>query len=257
MSAEILIRAATSGPRFKGEISAIQPPDWVWGIKEQSPEFVHVTVTDESYTMLRQQIAPIRRRLQIEIVSSDPVNDVHRVRIFSDTVRASDQAGAVTQAEVADFLARWNCAFVSEGANEVVFDADIYDLAASPGFFGAEALPNVSFSPVSYDEGTGEHVIDADYSLTELHPNDVSRKAAIGTDIEVISNTGGVIRYSIRRATLRQHFLEDIEHQFKKQLLRRRYRVDPAAVDTAIGNGGAMTVTNAQFQNNLIDILSE
>ena len=69
----------------------------------------------------------------------------------------------------------------------------------------------------------------------------------------VVDVTGDVITATFERSAVRAKFIAALQEVLRKTNKRRRWHVSEANVDTALGNGGIMTITPAQMANALLD----
>lgn len=225
-----------AGPR-KGDIVTTQVAGHPIGAAEQPPAFVRVRVPDMDWIAARQHAQAWVSSLGFAVVASDLSQDLHRIRLYNLTASAS--AGNLTRRQVERFIQSWGGAVVSEAANEVRFDISIYDAARSPAFLGypQAALDQVDWSEVSYDQQSGEHVIEADYAV-RVNPNSLDTQIrSVGA--EIVDHDAGVVRYRVTRAGLQSRFITDINDRGRVYVsTRSRYYLPESVVNHILNQGG-------------------
>lgn len=256
MTCKLAIRAAISpnpgDPMHpqKGNIVSPGSANWDFGAKVVLPNWIVVTISDLNYKQVLQYHGQWLRTPQLTVVQSNPVLDQFRLRLQGKTPAASGRGG-ITLAEAQKFIDDWGVTLVSSDSNSVTFDLTIKDAGFSKGFWGRD-LSSVVFAEISYDQGTGKHLVTADYSVTSFTPNAVAH-AAIGRGADILDNVAGVLTYEIDRLDVRAELLRDIHEELGHIVGKTRYAITEAAVDTVIGMGGTGTFTKAQLLAVLID----
>ena len=251
---QLLIMKQDRPPHYKGDVVEVRATGAPFGGKE--PEaFVLVEVPDVPMADFEGYNLAWQREIDFEVVASDPAQDGFRLRLFSSTENAG--AGAITKEEVDSFITAWGGTIVSYGANEVVFDITIYSALTSPAFW---ELPNIAenvvFSELSYDQATGVHRIQADYSALGNNPTYVERYVR-RMGLTIVSHQDKILTYDADRATVREAFQEDLKEKGRKRVARRRYHIGTDVVDTIIGNGGTYTTDKATLLNYIRDKVTE
>jgi hypothetical protein len=250
-----------AGVYKKGYPVVIKPyPHPGWGYKEGYPYFVQIRVTDGDVSDVEALIASSfsetsiiqdwSRVIDFATVNNDPVIDGWRIRVFATNPGANNYAG-VTQSMVENYLTKWNAEVFSATANEVQFDVAIYeDGSSNPGAIQSEgfwgiAPTGVVFSEDTYDQGTGDHTVEADYSVTSFTADQVANRVAErgGT---INSNTGGIINFTINRTDVFQHFQEEVRQALDQIIYRRQFRVAESTVDTIVSTGIKTTVSHSK-----------
>lgn len=235
----------------KGNIVRVAPAKWQFGTKVVLPNWIRVAISDLTYKQARQYNMPWMRTPQLEVVLSDLALDRFRLKIVGE---APDLAGVggFPQARVQAFLDAWDLTPVSTDNNSVTFDLDVKVAGFSSGFWGGLNVGNMVFAQTSYNQGTGRHIVTADYSATSYDANTaahVVKKRAT----DVLDNDGGVVTYELDRMDVRAAFLEDVHDRLSVMVGRTRYHVTEAAVDAVVGAGGTGSFTEAQFLGVLQD----
>lgn len=239
------------GPR-KGDIVTTQVAGHPIGSAEQPPAFVRVRVPDMDWIAARQHAQAWVSSLGYEVVASDLSQDAHRIRIFNRTASAS--AGNLTAAQVERFVQSWGGAVISEAANEARFNIRIYDAARSAAFLGypQSVLDRVDWSEVSYDQLSGEHVIEADYAV-QVNPNALDTQIR-SAGAEVVSHDVGVVRYRVTRAAVRDRFVADIDRRGRIYVSHRsRYYLPDSVVDHILNQGGMIEADRATLESYVRD----
>ncbi len=234
----------------KGNIVSIGPANWDFGAKVILPNWIVATISDIPYRQALQWHGQWLRTPQLTVVQSDLVLDRFRLRLSGKTPAATGRGG-VTLAEAQKFLDDWDVVIFSSDTNSVTFDMTIKDAGFSKGFWGRD-LPGVVFVETSYDQGTGKHLVTADYSVTSFDSNTIAH-AAIGRGADIVDNVAGVLTYEIDRLDIRAEFLRDIHEELGHMVGKTRYAITEAAVDTVIAAGGTGVFTKAQLLTVLVD----
>jgi len=120
-----------------------------------------------------------------------------------------------------------------------------------------ESLSGFVFTETDYDQVSGIHTIQVDYSARGVNPSFVERYIQQYTE-EVVSHLGSVITFTVSRARVRQEFLDDIKASIDKiEVRQKRYYIGTGATDAVIIAGGVITVTLVEFLSYLNDRVAE
>lgn len=233
------------------------PDDYNWSLGRHTlPNRIRARVSDANYGDLAQYCREWEFDVQFDVVAHDSSLDGYRVKASVPPMfyRASDGANGLTRTQVESYLSKWNATIHSIAANEVVFDALIYDAAISEGFWGDNpALAQVAFSEV-YTEATGVHRITADYSQTNLGMLTV-RKLILNRGGNIVTESTGETVFDIERGDVFSWFKKDVRSKaanvYGGMFRRRLWGFKESALQWAEGQGGDVTVTMAQLLNNL------
>jgi len=258
MPCEVLIKAwnMPNGTR-KGSFSVIRDQPWNWGHMEALPDYVQLVITDASRAQVSEYTRGWMTEYDYEVINHNVALDGYRIRLWSKYPNVSGQ-NVITKTQVENYLEGWNGIFQSASANEVVFDFGIYQCAISANFWGEWVL-NVGFTEVSYDQGTGVHVIDADYSaLAQAEPSRVEG-VVLGVGAEIISHDleNKIIRFSVDRSLVTSKLKADIHDVLSKRFEMRRYLIMESTVDAMIAQGGRVEKTKAEVLTYMRDRLTE
>lgn len=249
---QLLIMKSDKPPHYKGDIVEIRATGSGFGGKEPDA-FVLAEVPDTPMTDYEGYNDQWKRNIDFEVVNQDVAQDGFRLRLFADNNNGS--LGAITKDEVEAFINSWGGTVHSFGSNEVVFDIRIYDALVSTAFWEID-IPNVVFDELSYDQETGIHRIEADYSALGNNPTYVERYVSrMGLDI--VSHANKVLTYYADRAVVRQAFEDDIKEKARKRIARRRYHVSEAVVDNIVSQGGTTTTDITTLMSYVQDKITE
>jgi hypothetical protein len=251
---QLLIMKQDRNVHLKGDIVEIRATGTPFaGLEPQS--FVMVEVEDTPMTNFRNFNREWAREIAFDVVASDPEQDGYRLKMYSTTATATK--GQITKDEVQTFIENWGGSVVSFAANEVRFDITIYAALTSQAFWELENMSaSVVFTELSYDQTTGGHRIQADYSALGNNPSYVeSYVERMGLDI--VSHANKILVYDADRSVVKAAFQDDLKEKAKKQIARRRYHIPANVVDTIISNGGSMSVPLATAQNYITDKVAE
>jgi len=235
----------------KGAVVEVRHVDDGYGAAEVPPNFVRIKLSDGFLSDLEQYGGRWERNVDWQVVSHDTVLDVFELRIFSTNPGLSN-VGAITLNEVSSIVLDWNGTIISNTTNEVVFDIGIFNAIKSFAFWQLAAVNAVTFNEISYDQATGTHRISADYSLTGARPKNVDELVR-QKGATIVSHSGKIITFDITTSVVTAQIKTYFKDKLKKVVLRRRFSIPIANVDTAIAAGGEITVTLAQLQANIID----
>jgi hypothetical protein len=241
-------------PHYKGDIVEIRASGTPFGGAEPDA-FVMVEVPDipmddfEGYNLAWQ------REIEFGVVTSDPATDGFRLRLYSST--ANNGLGSIAREDVESFITAWGGSVHSYADNEVVFDITIYDALTAPAFWEIpDIAAQVVFTELSYDQATGVHRIQADYSALGNNPTYVERYAK-RMGLTIVSHSSKVLTYDAERSTVNNAFQKDLKEKARKQVARRRYHIADSVVDTIISNGGTYTTDKATLLNYVKDKVTE
>ncbi|MCA1800759.1 MAG: hypothetical protein LC687_07410 [Actinobacteria bacterium] len=251
---QLIIMKQDKPPHYKGDIVEIRASGTPFTGKEPDA-FVLVEVPDVPMKEFEGYNLSWQRTLAFDVVASDAAQDGFRLRLYSETENSG--AGAITKEEIDSFIQAWSGTIVSYGANEVVFDITILGALTSPAFWGLDNIASqVIFSELSYDQATGIHRIQADYSAIGNNPTYVERYVQ-RMGLEIISHQNKVLVYDADRDVVSKAFKDDLKDKGDKQVTRRRYHISTGVVDTIIGAGGTYTTDKATLLSYVKDKVVE
>lgn len=253
--AEFLIKAEDSqvpdgpGKWYAARIITVQEDGHEWGAKEGPPKFGLIKVPGIAKADAEQYLEEWRHNTTISIIGTDQSSDSYRLRLSSDRVSLSGK-NAFNQTQIENFFTDWNANVVNLQNDRVTFDISVYGAITSPRFWGAD-VTGVVFVETEYNESTGDHLIqiqDSPFSNEQM-------RAAIE------SNDGTVIQpdsFIMNRSVARQKLSDDIEDRIRQITYdRRRWYITAAGMSALQAAGGILTVTPAQFVNNIADGLDD
>jgi len=241
------------GTHRRGDIIEVRASGSPFVGKEPN-DFVMVEVPDVPIADFDDKSHPWQRSLAFEVVGRSVPLDGYRLRIYSDNTNST--AGAVTRSEVASFITSWGGTIFSHGPNEVVFDLTVHDALTSNEFWEFD-ISNVVFTEQSYDQGTGVHRIEADYSTTGINNTTYVERRGMRQNATIVSHADKVIVYEATSANVADDVREFIKHQARKRNARRRYYFGEAVVDALVAAGGTMTTDRATVENYIKDKLAD
>jgi hypothetical protein len=248
----------THGSYVKGHIIAVQPDGHQWGNKEGLPNFIQVRVTD---ALTVEQAEVYRQRwkttFDYEVVNHNMPQDGYRIRLWVNEASASG-LNSISRGQVESYLLSWNAVYKSASENEVGFDFGVYESAISRNFWGAWIL-SIVFDHVAYDQGTGVHTIDADYSALMVAPEKVEGLVleVIADGGQVISHQDEVIRFEVDRQLVLQKLKKEIHDRLSSVFEERQWYIAGTAVDNVIAQGGRVEIDKATFLSYLKNRMDE
>lgn len=232
------------------------------GGKQVPPKFIQIKITDETDPEVINEIycGEWRKEIDWEFVAHNYSIDGHRLKVFvkPEMVSVSGLNG-LTRNQVETYLNRWNCTIYSIAQNEVIFDAQILTCIQSQGFWGKDTTLLV-FDEKDYDEATGVHQVDVDYSNDPVIS--ALPKVTINNHIEkrggtVLNHPTGGVRFEISRASVFSVFKLDVKEAIDGIYARRKFKLLQAHVDMALGNGGTLSVTRQQLATYIYNRLDD
>jgi len=250
---QLLIMKETRKNHFKGDIVEIRATGTGFGGSE--PEaFVLAEVPELPMTDYEHYNGKWERIIDYEVVAQDKAQDGFRLRLFSTLVDSHLQ-GIVTKEAVEQYINSWGGSVHSFDTNEVVFDIRIVDAMQSPAFWEIPA-DEIVFTEIAYDQETGVHRIEIDYSARENSPTYVERYVR-GKGATILSHANRVLTVDIPRSAVRQEFERDIAEKARKLIARRRYHVSEAVVDYIVSQGGYIQTDEATMLTYIKDKVAE
>lgn len=227
-------------------------------VNTPSPPFVILKVPDITIDEVKNYTHQWQRKINYEIINQNLVIDGWRVRVFTTNPSVTDQgvgAGKITRVMVENYLNKWNATVFTFADNSVTFDATIYNAIISEGFWHAD-ISQIVFSEISYDQVTGLHTVQVDYSPTpyrrEQVINKINRKN--GT---ITSEVGKIIQFTITRQIVFDAFKQDIKQKTESILYRRRYYLPSDFITTIENNGRNHTITKTELLTLIHNRLTE
>ena len=249
--AEFLIKAQDApvpdgaGKWYAARIVYVGEDGHTWGGEEGPPKFYIIKVPGVSRDDALQYTQEWRHDTAMNIASSNLATDTHSIEITSSMVSATGQ-NAFTAAKVQTFFERWGATNIVVADALVTFDIAVFDAITSQGFWDVD-VSGVVFSETDYDQGTGEHTVQI---VSSPYSN-----AAMASKVR---EKGGAVvppdSFIMTRAVAREELTNDIRERIERALhARRRWYVKASGMAALQAAGGIMTVTPAQFVNNISD----
>ena len=199
-----------------------------------------------------------RKEIDWEFVGHNYALDGHRLKVFMiSNVVSTSGLNSLTKSQVEQWLNKWNCSIYSTAVNEVVFDAVVFDVICSSGFWDNKDVSNISFSEIDYDKTLGVHSIEADYSSVSIDPLLVE---------QIIQDKGGVItshptgkvKFDITRGVVFSVFKIAVKDAIESETYsRRQFKVPSKYVQMALDAGGTLNITRKQFATYIYNRLND
>lgn len=222
------------------------------------PKYVQVEITDEDdYEAVKATYCGEWRRLiDWEFVGHDYAIDGHRLRVWmKPEVVSVSGLNSLTRAQVETWLNNWGCTVQSIAANEVVFDAIVFNCLKSKGFWNYN-VSAVTFVEKAYNKTTGIHQVEARYG-TSLSVAAVE-SAITSKGGVVVSRATGKITFEINRTAVFDEFKIDLKQAVESaSFSRRRFKVLPQHIQMAIDAGGTLSVTKQQWAQYVYNRLND
>ena len=249
MPCEVLIKARTThGPYSKGTIAGVKDQPCVWGSKEGLPYSIRVVIPDVTRAQILAYTGKWKLEYDYEVISHKLPKDEYRIRLFSLYPSASG-LNVITREQVENYLLRWGGKFKSISDNEVVFDFTVYGSAISQGVWGEHAL-SVGFGEVSYNQDTGVHVVDADYSGIDPTPNPAQVERVVvgkGGLIVLHDIENKVVRFSFDKTLVTERLKRSIHDRLSQTFEAHQYYIDNDFIDDVVSQGGEVTVNRSEM----------
>lgn len=236
------------GNHTKGDVVEIRASGSPFSGKEPE-KFCLIEVPEVPMTQFLEYSKSWERLIEFAVVGQNLSLDGYRLRLYSTLINGTQ--GIITKAEVESFIQSWNGSVFSFGTNEVVFDVTIYNALTSPAFWEFDNS-DIVFSEISYDQATGVHRIQADYSALSKNPTYVEQYVR-GKNLTIVYHDQKVLRYDATRTVVRGAFQDDLKEKSRKTVTRRRYYFTSAVVDYIVGQGGMITTDLATLQGYIKD----
>ena len=206
------------------------------------PPFVFLKIIDKTKEDVDAYIREWRRAIDYTVLARDVGLDGWRVEIKANNPNVSGK-GHLTREMVENYLTSWNCPVVDFVNHGVRFDVKVGDVLRSSRFWERDTSLLV-FNEIAYDQQTGLHTTEVNYSALPVPPGTPSMQAfedRIRSIVEdkggaVISNSGGVIVFNMHRDTVMDEFREDLMRAVRHVVCRRQIYLAPEAVDAIIAN---------------------
>lgn len=212
-----------------------------------------INITTGNYATMRPFVDSWQSKLDFTKTSLDTALDKWRVDVSMTNIDSSNRKG-LTKFNVDNYLDNWLITTSQFAANTVRFEEKVYDIALSSAVLGSinqNALDQITWSELLYDEQTGLHRIQGDYSATPFTPDQVA-KAIV--NVELVSHENDIVVFEITRDELFTMFKNDGQDKFNAFLGKNRYRISNSAANFLAGQP-ARTIdqTKAEVESQLID----
>ena len=195
----------------------------------------------------RAYMGQLLHRFLIDTLSSDLVTDTHWLKLYSEF---SLNPGSVNVQKIVDHLTLWGATNFATVGQSLEFDLSVFDAAVSEGLWGVNVG---ALAPAEiYDQPSGIHTITADYSSTGKNSTPVELKVD-EKGFTITNHLNKVITYEVHRSQIAPLLKAEVERYGKGVQAYKRWKFNAPVVDAAVANGGEVTLTPAQVQNNLID----
>jgi len=198
--------------------------------------------------------------LDYSVLSSNPAQDRHTIRMSNPLANSTvDGITGKIRQRIENFLTNWNATSVAITQNQIDFDIDIYQAIISKRFWGdipTDKLAAVTFTELNYQQGTGIHQIQADYSGTGYNPTFVERQA-MRQGVDVISNNGSVLVFDAPRSAVRAKFLDDVKYGSRDTVHKFRWYVGGGVMNNIDTAGGSIDTDLATLQSYMRDKVAD
>lgn len=224
--------------------------------KQVPPDWIQLTLLDTTVGEAQAYCAIWWRKVDYEFVAHNYAVDGHRLRVFvkPEWVSASGING-LTRERVENYLDEWGATVFSIAQNEVVFDAGVFNAIASDGFWGMD-VSAVDFTEKSYDQDTGVHKIEANYSAVNIDSAFVNW--LIGDrGCTVVKDIPNKVTFTCGRDIVFDDFKLDVKSHVDGIFSDRKWYLTTDFIEAAYANGGNLDMNRQDalpyFHNRLDD----
>jgi len=255
--AQVLILKVNTPTADRGDIVEIRGSNETRGGAETN-SFVWVEVIDAVISDYHHLRLGWRRILTFSTVANTSVSDNWRLKIQAN--QNSKGLGSIERLHVEQYINSWNGTVFSDAPNEVVFDITILDAFSSNAFWGEAGgmdVSNLVFTETDYNSGTGEHTVEVDYSFysgksttaVENTMNKMTNNGVVGHD-----GVNRIITITFKGSLIKTTFQDDLGKCVDEMVVKFRYKVSNAVVNTIESTGGYMNnVLKATFNGYVQD----
>ena len=157
-------------------------------------------------------------------------NDRWRINVQSGLIRARDNHGGMSQARAKRFLDAWGFSGQSYLANRARGAATILQMASSAGMW--QQLADSDFAELSYDTGTGAHLIRLDHGTNRPGRGAQVRRAVAAKAAFVAQNAAAnTVDFAVMRDQVQAAFERNVREKLERKLAMRRWRLTESEVD--------------------------
>jgi hypothetical protein len=236
--------AANAGgwPVFVADTNQIQG-------KQVPPIFCQFVVTDATVEEIQNYLTSWNREIDWEFVGHDYSIDGHRLNVFVKPEFVSQSGlNGLTRDKVEEWLNLWGATVQSISSNSVVFDVTVAGAIASTGFWGIPNMDRFTFTEISYDQLTGVHRTEFNWSGYILDINNLAGKI-INNGCTIVSAKPAQkkVTFDCGRDTVFDSFKMAVKDALTRPFQGRKWIILPDAVQASITNGGSIEVTKAQL----------
>ena len=213
---------------------------------EGLPLFIYIEMPGELIGKAVQYEEPWHLNVRFNIIYSDKVTDTYRISISAKAL-ATSKKGALVRNNVEQLISDWNGIIQTVGSNQVDFDLNVFNAIKADSFWGVDAS-KIVFSELNYDEATGIHTIEADYSALNNNPTYIERHLLSKVD-SIISHAAKKIVFTVARSTVKQEVETYVSKFSEKTLKKRKWYLPSGVVDNIVAQGGVATSNLALLKN--------
>jgi len=208
------------------------------GGKQIPPKFIQVEIPDEDdyQAIYNSYCVPWMRVIDWEFIGHDYSIDGHRLRIFvkPEYVSASG-INSIDYSQAAAYLQKWNASIFESSQNSITFDALVYEAIKSQGFWNGYIAYMIDWTELDYNQTTGIHRVQADYSesdlvnLSESQINEYVEKRGA----TIVSHADNVVIFDIHRTAVFNVFKISTKSALEKKYSNARFKLPESYIPTA------------------------
>lgn len=237
-----------------------------WGNKEQfsAGNFVTLRITDATWEEILDYAEHWRQFIDYNKIGENLSIDGHRYRVYATNSGVSGR-GNLTLQKIKKYLDGWNVTIFSNTTNEVVIDCIINNMLRSKSYWDyipGDGLTDIQYSQVSYNQSTGEHIYDLDYSNVRTEIQNRSKVAERlwfklskrGATLLSHNETNQTARVSIFRNDVLLYFKNEVysDTANKSPVYKRQYYIEETDVDSLVNystnhGGNPYELTKSSF----------
>lgn len=237
----------------KGHMLVAKEQGWNWGLLEVPPYFCKVTITDApDLESVLSYVTPWMRKTTYDILEHEPTQDFFRVKIKSTTQSIGDNTtGLLKLKEMETFLIKWGADQLEESVDGIIFEITAMDALNATGYLDyGDDDENVIYNELEYNIAEGIHVINCDYSATNITAEKMELSLIEKKCTIVSHNTDTrIICFNASRYNMISYLESQVRVNFDNMIGRSQYSLPDSIVDQY-----NVSLTYDEFLSNIIDI---
>lgn len=202
------------------------------------PDFFVINCGDIDEEQVRAYLESWKKEIDYTVLAHQVPTDGYRIKVFGSKTSIQEHGvnyGRIKKVDVQSTLENWGCSIYQTTTNEVTFDFYIHEMIQSNGFWQTDAdLSGIVWTELNYDETTGMHRIQCDYSGTSFSEkkiesnlkNRIDPKQPGYNGDQIVSHENNVVVFDMNRNLVLQHFKNKMKDKVVKHIMRRFQYLD-------------------------------